>query len=37
VFRENSFAIEEFARHKYLTGRVEKDGDILIRTADIAA
>jgi hypothetical protein len=35
VFRENSRAIEEIARHKYLSGRVEPDGSVLVRTADI--
>jgi Fic family protein len=36
VFRENLAAIEEIARRKYLSGRVEPDGTVLIRTADIA-
>jgi hypothetical protein len=35
VFRENHPAIEEIAQRKYLSGRVESDGTILIRTADI--
>jgi hypothetical protein len=35
VFRENRPAIEEMAQRKYLTGRIEPDGTILIRTADI--
>jgi Protein of unknown function (DUF1488) len=35
VFRENRPAIEDIARRKYLSGRVEPDGTILIRTADI--
>jgi len=35
VFRENRPVIEEIARHKYLSGRVEPDGIVLIRTADI--
>lgn len=35
VFRENRPAIEEIARHKYLSGGVELDGTVLIRTADI--
>jgi transposase-like protein len=35
VFRENRPAIEEIARRKYLSGRVEPDGTVLIRTADI--
>jgi Protein of unknown function (DUF1488)/Fic/DOC family len=35
VFRENRPAIEEIARHKYLSRRVELDGTVLIRTADI--
>jgi DNA-binding transcriptional ArsR family regulator len=36
VFRENRPTIEEIARRKYLSGRVEPDGTVLIRTADIA-
>jgi hypothetical protein len=35
VFRENRPAIEDIARHKYLSGHVEPDGIVLIRTADI--
>ena len=35
VFRENRPAIEEIARRKYLSGHVEPDGTVLIRTADI--
>jgi len=35
VFRENRPAIEELAQRKYLTGQVEPDGTVLIRTADI--
>jgi Fic family protein len=35
VFRENRPAIEDIARRKYLSGRVEPDGTVLIRTADI--
>jgi Protein of unknown function (DUF1488)/Fic/DOC family len=35
VFREHRVAIEEIARRKYLSGRVEPDGTVLIRTADI--
>lgn len=35
VFRENRSAIEELAQRKYLTGQVERDGTVLIRTADI--
>lgn len=35
VFRENRSAIEELAQRKYLTGQVEPDGTVLIRTADI--
>jgi fido (protein-threonine AMPylation protein) len=35
VFRENSRAIEEIAQRKYLSGRVEPDGSVLVRTADI--
>ena len=34
VFRENRPAIEEITRRKYLSGRVEPDGTVLIRTAD---
>jgi hypothetical protein len=36
VFRENHTAIEDIARSKYLSGRVEPDGTVLIRTADIS-
>jgi DNA-binding transcriptional ArsR family regulator len=36
VFRENRPTIEEIARRKYLSSRVEPDGTVLIRTADIA-
>ena len=36
VFSENRSAIEEIARSKYLSGRVEPDGTVLIRTADIS-
>jgi hypothetical protein len=35
VFIENRPAIEEIARRKYLSGCVEPDGTVLIRTADI--
>jgi Fic family protein len=35
VFRENRPAIEEIARRKYLSCRIEPDGSVLIRTADI--
>ena len=35
VFRENRPTIEEITRRKYLSGRVEPDGTVLIRTADI--
>jgi len=35
VFIENRPAIEDIARRKYLSGRVEPDGTVLIRTADI--
>ena len=35
VFGENRPAIEDIARRKYLLGRVEPDGTVLIRTADI--
>lgn len=35
VFRENLQAIEEIARDKYLSGRIEPDSTVLVRTADI--
>jgi Fic family protein len=35
AFRANRQAIEEVARHKYLEGRTELDGSVLIRTADL--
>ena len=35
VFRANRHAIEEEARRKYLEGRTERDGSVLIRTADL--
>ena len=35
VFRENRPVIEEIARRKYLSGHVEPDGTVLIRTTDI--
>ena len=35
VFRENREAIERFSRQKYLSGRTEPDGTVLVRTADI--
>jgi hypothetical protein len=35
VFRENRPTIEEIARRKYLSRRVEPDGTMLIHTADI--
>jgi hypothetical protein len=35
VFRENRPAIEEIAQRKYLSGHVEPDGTVLIRTADM--
>lgn len=35
VFRENRPAIEEVAQRKYLTGQIEPDGTVVIRTADI--
>ena len=35
VFRENRQAIEEVARRKYLSGRIEPDSSVLVRTADI--
>jgi hypothetical protein len=35
VFRANRKAIEEFARKKYLTGQIEPDGSVLIRTLDV--
>jgi hypothetical protein len=34
VFRANRKAIEDFARKKYLEGRIEPDGSVLIRTLD---
>jgi Fic family protein/DNA-binding transcriptional ArsR family regulator len=34
VFRDNRPAMEEITRRKYLSGRVEPDGTVLIRTAD---
>jgi hypothetical protein len=36
VFRANRPAIEEIARRKYLSGRAEPDGSVLIRTVDIS-
>jgi len=36
VFRTNRAAIEEEARKKYLAGRTEPDGAVLIRTMDLA-
>ena len=36
VFRENLPAIEEIARRKYLSSKVETDGSVLISTADIS-
>jgi Fic family protein len=35
VFRDNRAAIEEEARRKYLAGRTEPDGAVLIRTGDL--
>jgi DNA-binding transcriptional ArsR family regulator len=35
VFRENLPTIEEIARRKYLSGQIEPDGSVSIRTADI--
>jgi hypothetical protein len=35
VFAENRTAIENIARRKYLSGLIEPDGTVLIRTADI--
>lgn len=35
VFRENREAIENLARQKYLSGRIETDGTVLIGTADM--
>jgi len=35
VFRGNRPAIEEEARRKYLAGRIEPDGAVLIRTGDL--
>jgi len=36
VFRANRMAIEEKARRKYLAGRTEPDGSVLIRTGDLS-
>ena len=36
VFRENRLVIEEIARRRYLSGNLEPDGSVLIRTADIS-
>jgi hypothetical protein len=36
VFRENRQAIEEIARQRYLSGNLEPDGSVLIRSADIS-
>jgi hypothetical protein len=35
VFKANCQAIEELARQKYLAGRAELDGSVLIRTGDL--
>ena len=35
VFRANRPAIEELVRQKYLSGRAEPDGSVLIRTGDL--
>ncbi len=35
VFRANRERVEHEARRKYLDGRLESDGSILIRTADL--
>jgi hypothetical protein len=35
VFRANRQAIEQEARRKYLAGRTEPDGSVLIRTGDL--
>jgi hypothetical protein len=35
VFGENRSVIEDIAKRKYLSGQVEPDGTVLIRTADI--
>ena len=35
VFRGNRAAIEEGARRKYLAGRTEPDGSVLIRTGEL--
>jgi len=35
VFRANRQAIEREARQKYLAGRTEPDGSVLIRTGDL--
>jgi hypothetical protein len=37
VFRANRMAIEEKARQKYLAGRTEPDGSVLIRTGDLSS
>jgi hypothetical protein len=37
AFRENCSAIEEIARQKYLSGRVETDGSVWVHTTDIAS
>jgi len=35
VFRDNRAAIEEESRRKYLAGRTEQDGALLIRAGDL--
>ena len=35
VFKANRKAIEEIARRKYLAGHTERDGSVLIRSADL--
>jgi hypothetical protein len=35
VFRANRRTIEQEARRKYLAGRTEPDGSVLIRTGDL--
>lgn len=36
VFRENRQAMEEIARRRYLSGNLESDGSVWIRSADIS-
>jgi len=35
VFRSNRPAVEQAARRKYLAGRTEADGSVLIRSSDL--